>query len=52
MFGRDITRLSVHERARMGLARTFQITNLFPQLTVFENLLLALQAADKSAFDL
>jgi len=52
MFGRDITRLSVHERARMGLARTFQITNLFPRLTVFENLLLALQAADKSAFDL
>jgi branched-chain amino acid transport system ATP-binding protein len=50
LFGRDITNLPPYERTRMGLARTFQITNLFPRLTVLENVLLALQAADKSAF--
>ena len=52
LFGRDITNLPPYERARMGLARTFQITNLFPRLTVLENVLLALQAADKSAFSM
>jgi branched-chain amino acid transport system ATP-binding protein len=52
LFGRDITQVPVYERARMGLARTFQITNLFPRLTVLENVLLALQAADASAFSL
>jgi len=50
LFGRDITHLPPYERARMGLARTFQITNLFPNLTVLENVLLALQAMDDSAF--
>ncbi len=52
LFGRDITDLPQYARARMGLARTFQITNLFPRLTVLENVLLALQAADKSAFSM
>jgi branched-chain amino acid transport system ATP-binding protein len=52
LFGRDITQLPAYARARMGLARTFQITNLFPRLTVLENVLLALQAADDSAFSL
>jgi branched-chain amino acid transport system ATP-binding protein len=52
LFGRDITNLPPYQRARMGLARTFQITNLFPRLTVLENVLLALQAADKSAFSM
>jgi branched-chain amino acid transport system ATP-binding protein len=50
LFGRDITGLAPYERAKMGLARTFQITNLFPRLTVIENVLLALQAAGPSAF--
>jgi branched-chain amino acid transport system ATP-binding protein len=52
LFGRDITTLPPYERAHLGLARTFQITNLFPRLTVLENVLLALQATDKSAFSM
>jgi branched-chain amino acid transport system ATP-binding protein len=44
LFGRDITRLPAYARARLGLSRTFQITNLFYRLTVRENILLALQA--------
>ena len=42
--GRDITRLSLPQRARAGLGRTFQIASLFPHLTVWDNLLLAAQA--------
>ena len=45
LFSQDITRLAPHARARAGLARTFQITNLFPNLTVLENVLLAVAAA-------
>ena len=44
LFGRDITRLPPHRRAALGIARTFQITNLFASLTVMENCLLAVQA--------
>jgi branched-chain amino acid transport system ATP-binding protein len=50
LFDRDITQSPAYERAKMGLARTFQITNVFPRLTVMENLLLALQAAEQSGF--
>ena len=35
---RDITHCSIHKIARMGLSRSFQITNIFPKMTVFENL--------------
>ncbi len=48
LFGKDITRLPPYERARSGLARTFQITNLFPMLTVLENVLLAASAAART----
>ena len=41
--GRDITRLSVYGRTQMGMARSFQITSLFPQQTVHVNALIALQ---------
>ena len=44
LFGRDVTRLAPHRRAALGLGRTYQITNLFPRLTVLENCLLAVQA--------
>jgi branched-chain amino acid transport system ATP-binding protein len=49
LFGRDITRVPAHARARMGLARTFQITNLFPRLSVLENVLLALVPIEDGA---
>lgn len=42
--GRDITRLPVHRRARNGLARSFQITSIFPGFSVRENVALAVQA--------
>jgi branched-chain amino acid transport system ATP-binding protein len=47
LFGSEITMLPPYARARAGLARTFQITNLFPTLTVEENVLLAVAAAEK-----
>lgn len=46
-FERDITRLQAHRRAAAGLGRTYQLTNLFPRLTVLENLLLAAQALQR-----
>jgi branched-chain amino acid transport system ATP-binding protein len=44
-FGQDVVGLDQHERTRLGIARTFQIINLFPRLTVVENVRLALQAS-------
>ena len=41
IFGNDVTRMPSHRRVGLGLARTFQVTNLFPTMTVMENLLLA-----------
>ncbi|MBU1336458.1 MAG: ABC transporter ATP-binding protein [Alphaproteobacteria bacterium] len=41
---RDITRLSPSERAKAGIGRAFQLTNLFPKLSVLENVRLAVQA--------
>jgi branched-chain amino acid transport system ATP-binding protein len=38
--GKDITRLPSHLRCRMGIARTYQVTRLFPNLTVLENVLI------------
>jgi branched-chain amino acid transport system ATP-binding protein len=42
--GRDITALSPSARAKAGIGRAFQLTNLFPQLSVLENVRLAVQA--------
>ncbi|MBV9097091.1 MAG: ATP-binding cassette domain-containing protein, partial [Frankiaceae bacterium] len=41
LFGEDVTGLPAHERAARGLARTFQVIQLFPELTVFDNLMVA-----------
>ena len=47
--GVDVTGMDVHERARMGMGRTFQAIQLFPQLTVFENLLVATHMRNSSS---
>ncbi len=39
--GQDITHLPAHERVRLGMAYTFQITSVFANLSVFENVALA-----------
>src|SRR5207249_5970677 len=52
LFDRDVTRLQPFRRARLGLGRTFQITTLFPKLTVLDNVLLAVQGADGARFTL
>ncbi|PKN30181.1 MAG: ABC transporter ATP-binding protein [Deltaproteobacteria bacterium HGW-Deltaproteobacteria-21] len=47
IFGNDVTSLPPHKRVPLGLGRTFQITNLFSNLTVMENLLLALKSVER-----
>ncbi|MBB3263330.1 branched-chain amino acid transport system ATP-binding protein [Azospirillum sp. OGB3] len=42
--GRDVTSLPVHKRAQRGLARSFQITSIFPSFTALDNVALAVQA--------
>jgi branched-chain amino acid transport system ATP-binding protein len=42
--GEDITKLPAHARVRKGIAYTFQITSIFPRLTVFDNVALAVQS--------
>ncbi|MGA2314514.1 MAG: ABC transporter ATP-binding protein [Xanthobacteraceae bacterium] len=51
LFGKDITGLGAPRRARLGLGRSFQLTNLYPNLTVFENVRLAVQSVAKIRFD-
>ncbi len=48
--GRDITHLPVHRTAHLGIGRSFQITNIFPNLTVLENVRLAAQALGQDSF--
>jgi branched-chain amino acid transport system ATP-binding protein len=48
--GRDITSLSTAARARLGLARSFQITSIFPSFTAEDNVALAVQATEPHSF--
>ena len=50
LFSRDVTKMPCHRRTHLGLGRTFQIVDLFPDFTVIENTLLALQAHETSCF--
>lgn len=49
-FEKDVTALPPYRRASLGIARTYQITNLFPNLTVAENILMACQALVRTKF--
>jgi branched-chain amino acid transport system ATP-binding protein len=48
LFGKNISRMAPHRRVALGLGRTFQITNVFPGLTVEENVLLAAQGLSRT----
>ena len=50
LFGRDVTSWQSHRRTALGMARTFQITSLFPKLTVIDNVLLAIKGLSPSKF--
>ncbi|MDX1994539.1 MAG: ABC transporter ATP-binding protein [bacterium] len=45
--GQDVTDMPVYKRAHIGMGRSFQITNIFPNLTVVENVRLAVQSLGK-----
>ena len=47
LFGRDVTRLAEYRRTALGMGRTFQITNVFLDLTLAENLALAFVGTDR-----
>jgi branched-chain amino acid transport system ATP-binding protein len=44
--GRDITALPAHQRVALGIARTFQITEIFPELSVFENVRISAEVTE------
>jgi branched-chain amino acid transport system ATP-binding protein len=48
--GRDVTHWPSHRRAALGMARTFQVTSLFPKLTVLDNVVLAIKGRRASKF--
>ena len=50
LFGQDVTRWSSQRRTALGMARTFQITSLFPKLTVLDNVLLAVNGLRRTKF--
>lgn len=52
LFGREVSHTSAPTRVKLGLGRTYQITNVFPRLTVEENVFLALQGLSSRKFDM
>jgi len=47
MYGQDVSEWKTHNRVALGMARTFQITSLFPRLSVMDNVILAVQGLRK-----
>jgi len=52
LFGQEITTMATHRRAHLGQGRSFQLTSLFPNLTVLDNTLLAVQGTKPSRFQM
>jgi branched-chain amino acid transport system ATP-binding protein len=50
--GKDITRFKIYERSRLGIGRSYQVTSIFPELTVRENIRLAVQSRENKNFHL
>jgi ABC-type branched-subunit amino acid transport system ATPase component/ABC-type branched-subunit amino acid transport system permease subunit len=50
LFGTNVTGIAPHARTRMGLSRTFQITNLFPSLTVMNNVRLGVLGVQRRKY--
>jgi branched-chain amino acid transport system ATP-binding protein len=50
VFGQDVTKWPSHRRTALGMARTFQVTSLFPKLSVLDNVLLAIEGLRPSKF--
>ena len=50
LFGQDVTRWPSHRRIALGMARTFQVTRLFPGLTVLDNVVMAIKGIRSSKF--
>ncbi|MBV1862969.1 MAG: ABC transporter ATP-binding protein [Rhodobacteraceae bacterium] len=48
--GKDITHTPAYKRARLGITRSFQITSLVMEMTVLDNIALAVQAQDGTSF--
>ena len=52
LYSRDVTQLPQYERTRVGLSRTFQVTNLFFNFSVLDNVVLAKLGQDRSKFNM
>ncbi|MFZ3120368.1 MAG: ABC transporter ATP-binding protein [Variovorax sp.] len=50
-FGRDVSRMPGHERVRLGIGRTFQVARVFGEMSVLENLVIALESRARFAHE-
>lgn len=50
--GKDITSLPTHKLTKQGMARSFQVLNIFPQMTLFENVSISVQAQKGHGFEI